>query len=115
MKALSLPRTYSWRREPLRNVVEEGRGHYSEPDDIQSGNATKISDITGADGIPKLQCASSDDEIRERQIVPFSCLLATDTRDDLGRCFRNRMDGTVAFSSSRNFLRRLRVSGVSAR
>lgn len=64
----------------------------SDPDDIQSGNAAKISNVTGADGISKLQCAGSDDEIPERQIVPFSCLFAADTRDDLGRGFRNRMD-----------------------
>ncbi len=80
------------RRGLLRNVVEEGKGRCSELDNVQSGNAAKVSDIARADGIPKLQCAGSDNEITERKINPLRSLLAVDPRDDLRCGISHRVD-----------------------
>lgn len=61
-------------------------------DDVETGNAPEVSDVTGGDGIAKLQGAGSDNEVTERNIDRFRGLLAANLRDDFRRHVGHRMD-----------------------
>src|SRR5437870_7294131 len=48
-----------------------------------------------ANSIAEFQSARADHQVDEGQIDSFSCLFTTNPRDDLGCCFRDRMNGNV--------------------
>src|SRR5438093_10940571 len=51
--------------------------------------------MVGANSIAEFQSARADHQADEGQIDSFPCLFTTNPRDDLGCCFRDRMNGNV--------------------
>ena len=73
--------------------IIEGNGALFRAGRYSARNATKVSAVTRADGVPKLQCAGSDYKVTERKINSLRSLLTVEDPHDELRCrVRHRMD-----------------------